>query len=82
MRYFTGSSTLFDTMRSQVMTILSLPNGKADEPWPEGITTLALGQHEYAPPEHQALIAYALANAGSEDTEAENIVIKHAKPEP
>jgi hypothetical protein len=82
MRYFTGSTALFDAMRSQVMAILSQPNGKAEEPWPEGITTLALGQHEYAPPEYQALIAYALANGGSEVTEAEYLALQPEPTEP
>jgi len=82
MRFFTGSSALFDTMRSQVMTILFLPNGKAEEPWPEGITTLALSQHEYTPPEYQALIAYALADGGSEVTKAEYLALQPAPSEP
>lgn len=69
MRFFKGSTELFNAMRSQVMALLSQPNGKADEPWAEDTTTLALAPHEYTPPEYQALIEHALANGGEEITE-------------
>ena len=71
MRYFTAPSQLFDALRLQVMAALGQPDGGADQPWPEGITTLALSPHEYTPPQYTALIDYALANGGTEITDAE-----------
>ena len=68
MRYFQAPSVLFDALRLQVMQRLGQPNSKAEQPWQQGITSLALGPHEYAPPEFQSLIDYALANGGIEIT--------------
>ena len=50
------------------MQMLGQPNAKTEQPWPAGITSLALGPHEYAPPEFKSLIDYALANGGIEIT--------------
>jgi hypothetical protein len=71
MRFFTAPSALFDALRLQIMEMLDLPSGTADQPWAEGITSLALAPHEYEPPEYAALIEYALANGAEEITEAE-----------
>ena len=71
MRYFTAPSALFDALRLQIMQTLGQPNIHADQPWDEGITSLALGEHEYTPPQYVALIEYALANGGSEITREE-----------
>ena len=48
--------------------MLGQPNEKAEQPWPLGITSIALGAHEYTPPEFEQIINYALANGGSEIT--------------
>ena len=69
MRYFSGPSELFDALRGQIMAMLQLPSGTADEPWAEGVTTLALAPHEYEPPHYQSLIDYALANGAQEISE-------------
>ena len=66
MRYFQAPSELFDALRIQVMQMLGQPNDKASQPWEQGITYLALGPHEYSPPEFQSLIAYAVANGAQE----------------
>ena len=69
MRYFTAPAQLFDSLRLQVMQTLGQPNGGADQPWATGLTTLALAPHEYE--RFPELITYALANGGTEITEAE-----------
>jgi hypothetical protein len=79
MRFFTAPSALFDALRLQVMQMLGLPNAKAEQPWPEGITSLGLCPHEYSPPEFEQLIDYALANGGSEIT-AEEYAALQPKP--
>jgi hypothetical protein len=71
MRYFTAPPQLFNFLRSRIMLDLGQPNGKADQPWAEGITSIALSPHEYAPPEFTILIEYALENGASEITEDE-----------
>lgn len=53
------------------MQMLGQPNAKASQPWEAGIACLALGPHEYSPPEFQAVIDYALANGGQEITAEE-----------
>jgi len=68
MRYFTAPVELFDALRLQVMEMKGQPNIHATQPWKAGITSLALGEHEYLPPEYAALVGYALANGGSEIT--------------
>jgi len=82
MRYFTGPSQLFDGLRTQVMQMLGQPNGKAAEPWPAGITSLALSPHEYTPPEYQQFISYALSNGAQEITEAEYQALQPQDSEP
>jgi hypothetical protein len=71
MRYFTAPSSLFFSLRAQIMLDLGQPNGRADQPWNTGITNLALSPHEYTPPQYAAMIDYALANGASEITEEE-----------
>jgi len=71
MRYFSAPAQLFDAIRAQVMQTLGQPNGSADQPWAEGITSIALAPHEYTPPQYVAIIDYALANGATEITEAE-----------
>lgn len=71
MRYFTATPELFNALRSMVMEMLGQPNAKAEQPWPAGITSLALCPHEYTPPDYAALIDYALANGAREISEAE-----------
>ena len=71
MRYFTAPTQLFNFLRSQIMLDLGQPNGKADQPWAEGITNIALSPHEYTPPQYVAMIDYALANGATEITEEE-----------
>lgn len=66
MKYFQAPSALFDALRIQVMQMLGQPNDKASQPWPAGITYLALGPHEYSPTEFVQLIAYAIANGATE----------------
>ncbi len=53
------------------MTSQGMPNGHADEPWPVGITKMALGPHHYEPPQYVALIEQALASGIVEVTEEE-----------
>ncbi len=53
------------------MCMLGQPNAKAEQPWPQGITSLALCPHEYEPPEYAALIDYAISNGAQEITEEE-----------
>ena len=81
MRYFTAPPQLFDSLRAQVMAALGQPNGGAEQPWPIGLTTLALAPHEYEPPQYQALIDYALANGATEITESEYYALQ-PQPEP
>jgi len=71
MRYFTAPIELFNTLRLQVMEMKGLPNIHMTQPWEENITSLALGSHEYTPPEYSTLITYALANGASEITREE-----------
>jgi hypothetical protein len=71
MKYYKGSTTQFDAMRAIVMTVQGMPNGHADEPWPVGITKIALSPHHYEPPQYVALIEQALASGIEEITEAE-----------
>jgi hypothetical protein len=71
MRYFSAPYQLFDTLRAQVMQTLGQPNGRAEQPWSDGITSIALAPHEYAPPQYVAMIDYALANGATEITEEE-----------
>lgn len=71
MRYFFAPYQLFDTLRAQVMQMLGQPNGRADQPWSVGITSIALAPHEYTPPQYVAMIDYALANGATEITEEE-----------
>jgi hypothetical protein len=71
MRYFSAPYQLFDTLRAQIMQTLGQPNGRADQPWSAGITSIALAPHEYAPLEYVAMIDYALANGATEITEEE-----------
>lgn len=78
MRYFQAPSALFNALRLQVMQQLGQPNAAAEQPWPEGITYLALGPHEYEP--HQELVTYALANGATEIT-AEQYQALQPKPE-
>lgn len=81
MRYFTGPSQLFDAIRQQVMESMALPSGTADQPWPQGATTLALAPHEYEPENYQALITYALANGAQELTDAQYLATLPPSPE-
>ena len=71
MRYFTAPPQLFNFLRSQIMLDLCHPNGKADQPWAEEITSIALSPHEYTRPEFTMLIEYALENGATEITEEE-----------
>ena len=71
MRFFTAPSTLFDSLRAQIMLDLGQPNGAADQPWAAGLTSIALAPHEYTPPQYVAMIDYALANGATEITEEE-----------
>jgi hypothetical protein len=71
MRYFTAPPQLFNFLRSRIMLDLGQPNGKADQPWSAGVTSIALAPHEYAPPQYVAMIDYALANGATEITEEE-----------
>ena len=48
------------------MQMLGQPNASASQPWPEGITSLALCPHEYEPPQFAELITYATANGAKE----------------
>lgn len=71
MKYYKGTPTQFDAMRTIVMAAQGMPNGHAEEPWPVGITKLALSPHHYEPPQYAALIAQALASGIQEVTEGE-----------
>jgi len=82
MRYFAATSALFDSLRATVMGMLGQPNDKAAQPWPEGITSLALCPHEYSPPDFAALIAYALDNGAQEITEAQYRALHPSPPMP
>jgi hypothetical protein len=53
------------------MQTLGQPNGRADQPWIAGITSIALAPHEYTPPQYVAMIDYTLANGATEITEEE-----------
>jgi len=53
------------------MLDLGQPNGRSDQPWSSGVTSIALAPHEYAPPQYVAMIDYALANGATEITEEE-----------
>ena len=79
MRYFTATAELFDALRDTVMQQLGQPNAKAEQPWPAGITSLALCHHEYSPPQYAALIGYALAN-GAQEISAEEYQDLQPKP--
>lgn len=70
MRYFKGPTAIFDALRQQVMGILGLPSDFANEPWPAGITYLALAEREYTPPQYAAIVQAGLA-AGIEEITAE-----------
>jgi hypothetical protein len=71
MRYFSAPYQLFDTLRDQVIQTLGQPNGRANQPWSAGITSIALAPHEYTPPQYVTMIDYALANGATEITEEE-----------
>jgi hypothetical protein len=71
MRFFKGTSEQFDAIRDAVMQSLGMPNGHADEPWPAGISTLALGTHHYEPDQYSAMIEQALAIGITEITAEE-----------
>jgi hypothetical protein len=79
MRFFKAPAELFNSLRLQVMELKEMPNPKAEQPWNVDITTLALNQHEYEPPEFAAIIEFALANGGEEITEEE---YRELQPQP
>lgn len=80
MRYFQGPSAVFNTLRQQVMVMHGLPSDFADEPWPAGITTLALCDREYTPPDYAAIVAAGL-DAGITEITAEEYQSLQPKPE-
>lgn len=80
MRYFKAPTELFDAMRLMVMATLGQPNAKAIQPWPEGLTSIALCPHEYEPQEYANLFAYSLANGAEEITEAEYKSLQPVEP--
>ena len=65
-----------------VMEMLRQPNAKAAQPWDAGISALALGPHEYEPPDFANMIAYALEQGAQEITEEEYLSLLPASEEP
>ncbi len=82
MRYFAATPETFDSIRLMVMGDLGQPNDKALQPWPAGISSLALGAHEYEPPAFAALIDYALAHGVTEITEEQYQATHPTPPHP
>jgi len=81
MRYFLGTAQQFDHMRSAVMVELSMPNQYADEPWKEGVSSLALGSHHYEPEQYAAMISQAISMDIQEVTESEYIAAQQSSEE-
>jgi len=71
MRFFLGTPEQFDAMRNAVMDAMGMPNQFADAPWPQGISSLALGAHHYEPEQYAAMVASALELGIVEVSEAE-----------
>lgn len=67
MRYFLSSSAAFDAFRAVIVDMLALPSGTADEPWPVGITHLALAPHEYNDERFAPIITNAIAQGQVEE---------------
>jgi hypothetical protein len=81
MRYFLGTPKQFDQMRSAVMIGLSMPNQYADEPWAEGVSSLALGSHHYEPEQYAAMVASAIKLGITEVSEAEYMAMQPTSEE-
>ena len=63
------------------MTAMGMPNQFADVPWPQGVSSLALGSHHYEPEQYAAMVASAIELGITEVSETEYMAIQPTSEE-